>query len=84
MESGNDGEAAMKIVPIEPASTESAERVLDSLRQAMVGGDIKAFVGVGISKDHELKAWRATTSKTTNLEMRGALHTLLTCIGELD
>lgn len=58
------------------ASMEEALSVIDDLRNRVEAGDIKAFVVVGVAPDHETMQWCGHTSKTTRLEMQGAIMQL--------
>lgn len=55
------------------ALMEEALSVIDDLRNRVEAGDIKAFVVVGVAPDHETMQWCGSTSKTTRLEMQGAI-----------
>ena len=64
----------MKIVEFpKQVDTEEALQVVDDLREAIANGSIKAFVAVGITDDHVLHGFSASTKKTTRLEMMGAM-----------
>lgn len=64
----------MKIVEFpKQVDTEGALQVLDDLREAIKKGEIKAFVAVGITDDHTLHGYSASTKHTTRLEMMGAM-----------
>lgn len=67
----------MNVVPMEPLDVAGALEVLDSLREAVKSGDIKAFACVGISRDHETLAWLSSTTRTTRLEFYGGISWLL-------
>lgn len=65
--------------------TEALE-VIDTLREAISTGKIKAFIAVGISDAHDTLAWSAAVKKTTRLEMMGAILHLQACYttGDID
>ncbi|AKJ28836.1 hypothetical protein [Caldimonas brevitalea] len=53
--------------------------VLESLRDAVERGEIKAFACVGLASDHSTRMWSATVTKTTRLELIGAMTHMLHC-----
>ena len=53
--------------------TSQALAVIDSLREAVISGQIKAFACVGTAKDHSTSEWMACTAPTTRLEVIGAM-----------
>ena len=55
---------------------ESALSVIDDLRAKVASGEVKAFVAVGITPDHETLEWAGYAQKTTRLEMQGAIMQL--------
>lgn len=66
-----------------PQDKADALRVVESLRECIERGEIKAFVAVGVDRDHGTRMWCASTGKTTHLEILGAIHHLGHCY-ELD
>ena len=58
------------------ASLEEALGVIDDLRARVEAGDVKAFVVVGVAPDHETLQWVGHISKTTRLELQGAIMQL--------
>jgi hypothetical protein len=55
---------------------------LESMRQALLSGQIKAFFAVGISKDHTTWSWSGKSSPTTVLELHGAWYAMANDIAE--
>ena len=51
---------------------------IDSLRDAVINGRIKAFAAVGVAADHTTLAWLGKTASTTTLELMGAAAFLST------
>lgn len=66
---------AAKLLSLKQPAMDTAQAlaVVDSLRDAIASGQIKAFACVGISKDHSTSEWMACTASTTRLEMIGAM-----------
>lgn len=62
---------------VDEVEAKAALEVLESLRLAIVSGQIKAFAAVGIEPDHCTRMWSAQVQPTTKLEMIGAMTTLL-------
>ena len=58
--------------PEDAALLEVALECLDSLREALVSGEIKAFIAVGIAPSHSTYTWVGKSKPTTTLELLGA------------
>lgn len=69
--------AELAAAPEREAALRKALSSLDSMRAALLGGQIKCFVAVGIAPDHSTFAWSGKSHPTTNLEVEGALFSLL-------
>jgi hypothetical protein len=62
----------LSVMPAENELLAQALENLDSLRDALVQGRIKAFFAVGIAADHSTFSWSGKCAPTTILEFRGA------------
>lgn len=66
----------LKVVALPLGDKSAALEIVESLRQAVESGQIKAFACVGIEPDHSARMWSACTLPTTRLEMIGAITSL--------
>lgn len=70
------GDAALSRLGDEEVLLKEALASLDSLREALLAGRIKAFFAVGLTPDHTTLGWSGKRASTTLLEMYGAWHSM--------
>lgn len=68
----------MKLVdfPTPQRDIEGALEVLESMKQAIISGEIVAFTAAGVSSDDDIVLWCGSTEGISKLRMIGALSIL--------
>lgn len=73
---GPDGDNTLSASKSDQELLDRALKNLDSMREALISGKIKAFFAVGLAHDHSTYAWSGKRSPTTVLELWGVWHSM--------